>query len=305
VDPDGAAAYVDGELVLDDPGPVANTFSVTKPFAAMCVLLLVDRGKVGLDDAVEIPAGATVRQVLSHQAGLVALREPQPLETALDWDRAIAALRAEEPWWQPGTAAGEHALWYGHLVGDIVMRADGRTLGAFFREEIAQPLGLDFEIGVTDESRIADLTASGGWREEMLAGVSDLYRLAVDNPRCLRDLDVLNSSEWRRAEIPAVNGHGDARSVARFYDALLRGELISDDLLAEATRPQWTGTDVLLEDERSWGLGFAVEPDGFGMGGIGGSLGWADPERGLAFGFVTAALGDHDRAESALLGLFR
>jgi CubicO group peptidase (beta-lactamase class C family) len=85
----------------------------------------------------------------------------------------------------------------------------------------------------------------------------------------------------------------------------MRGQLIGDDLRAEATRPQWTGTDVLLGDECSWGLGFAVEPDGYGMGGIGGSLGWADPERGLAFGYVAVTLGDHDRAEAALSALLR
>jgi CubicO group peptidase (beta-lactamase class C family) len=290
---DGATAYVDGELVLDEPGPVANTFSVTKPFAAICVLILVDRGKVGLDDEVEVPTGATVRQVLSHQAGLIALRERQPLETLLDWDRAIQALRAEEPW----TGPGEHALWYGHLVGDIVRRVDGRTLGTFLREE----MDVGFQIGGVTEAD--DVVAPDAWREQMLAGKPELYRLALDNPPGLLDADVVNSAAWRAAEIPAVNGHGDARSVARFYDLLLRGKLISDDLLKEATTPQWTGVDALLGDERSWGLGFAVEDEGFGMGGIGGSLGWADPERGLAFGFVTTELGTHDRAESALLGL--
>jgi CubicO group peptidase (beta-lactamase class C family) len=180
---------------------------------------------------------------------------------------------------------------------------DGRTLGAFFRAEVAQPLGLDFAIGGVSEA--ADVVAPGGWREQALAGKPELYRLALDNPRGMLDPDIVNSSEWRAAEIPAVNGHGDARSVARFYDALLRGQLISEDLLAEATRPQWTGTDVILGDERSWGLGFGVEPDGFGMGGLGGSLGWADPERGLAFGYVTATMGSHDRAEAKLSALLR
>jgi CubicO group peptidase (beta-lactamase class C family) len=254
------------------------------------VLMLLDRGKLGLDDEVEIPAGATVRQVLSHQAGLIALREPQPLETLLDWDRASEALRTEQPW----TGAGEHALWYGHLAGDIVRRVDGRTLGAFLREEI----DVGFQIGGVTEAD--DVVAPDDWREETLAGKPELYRLALDNPRGLLDVDVVNSSEWRAAEIPAVNGHGDARSVARFYDLLLRGKLISEDLLAEATRPQWTGVDALLGEERSWGLGFAIDVDGFGMGGIGGSLGWADPERGLAFGFVTSELGTHDRAEAKL-----
>jgi CubicO group peptidase (beta-lactamase class C family) len=294
VEGDGAAAYVDGQLVLDEPGPVANTFSVTKPFAAMCVLMLVDRGRVGLDDEVEIPTGATVRQVLSHQAGLIALREPQPRETLFDWDRAIAALRRA-----PRTPPGEHALWYGHLAGEIVRRVDGRTLGAFLREEI----DVGFQIGGVSDAD--DVVAPDGWREQMLAGKPELYRLALDNPRGLLDVDVVNSAAWRAAEIPAVNGHGDAHSVARFYDLLLRGKLISDDLLVEATKPQWTGVDALLGEERSWGLGFALDVDGFGMGGIGGSLGWADPEHGLAFGFVTTQLGTHDRAEAKLAPLLR
>jgi CubicO group peptidase (beta-lactamase class C family) len=186
-------------------------------------------------------------------------------------------------------------------VGDIVRRVDGRTLGTFFREEIAEPLGLRFQIGGVAEA--TDVVAPPGWREQLLEGAADLYRLAVDNPRCLRDPDVINSPAWRAAEIPAVNGHGDARSIARFYDALLRGELLSDDLLAEATRPQWTGVDAVIGQDYSWGLGFALDVDGFGMGGTGGSLGWADPERGIAFGYVATTLGSHDRAEAALAAL--
>src|SRR5262249_27757828 len=134
-----------------------HVYSVTKPMAAFCVLVLVDRGALALGDPVArwwpefAQAGkeqVTVRQALSHQAGLVALRDPQPAEVLLDWQRACRLLAAERPWWEPGAVHGEHALFYGHLCGELVRRADGRSLGTFWREEIAARWRLDFHIGL-------------------------------------------------------------------------------------------------------------------------------------------------------------
>jgi CubicO group peptidase (beta-lactamase class C family) len=140
----GVCAYVDGEPVVDVWGgswrrdTIVNGFSVTKPLAATCLLLLCARGRLELDAPVatywpEFSGAATVRHVLAHQAGLVALRKPQPTELLFDWERATALLAAEPPWWEPGSAHGEHALWYGHLVGELVRRIDGRSLGAYLR----------------------------------------------------------------------------------------------------------------------------------------------------------------------------
>ena len=147
---------------------LVHVYSVTKPMAAFCVLVLFDRGLVGLDDAVARywpefgQAGkerTTVRQLVSHQAGLIALREPQPGAVLLDWDRTCALLAAEAPWWEPGSGHGEHALFYGHLCGELVRRVDGRSLGAFWREEVARPWQLDFHIGLgaAERSRVVDL----------------------------------------------------------------------------------------------------------------------------------------------------
>jgi CubicO group peptidase (beta-lactamase class C family) len=312
----GFTALVDGRVVADLWGgegfardSLANVYSVTKPMAAFCVVVLADRGTLGLDDPVVrhwpefAQAGkqeVTVRQLLSHQAGLVALRDPQPHEVLLDWDRTCALLAAEEPWWEPGVAHAEHALFYGHLCGELVRRVDGRSLGTFWRDEVAEPWGLDFHIGLgaAEQARTVDLVGAIPARD------GELYRLATSNPPGLDDLEVVNGQAWRAAEIPAVNGHGTAVAVARFYAGLLGGgelagiRLVRPEAVATMSAGELTARDLLLEDEVTWGLGVWVEPDGFGMGGLGGSVGMADPALGLAEAYVTRRMGDHGRAEA-------
>jgi CubicO group peptidase (beta-lactamase class C family) len=324
------AADVDGQPVADlwggwaDAGArrawrrdtVVNVFSAGKPPAALCVLRLVDRGALELDARVADvwpkygragKEATTVRHVLAHQAGLVALRDPQPAEALLDWERMTALLAAEPPAWEPGTRHGEHALFYGHLVGELVRRVDGRRLGAFWRDEVARPLGLDlgFGLGPAQQARAASLVDPGGaWRAQALADERPLYRAALDNPPGVLDVAVVNSAAWRAAEIPAVNAHADARALARLYGTLATGgerggvRVLGPEALAEATRSQASGRDEVLAEDLDWGLGVALDTDGFGLGGIGGSLGWADPDLRLGFGYVTARMGDHDRAEA-------
>ena len=307
------AAWTDGHWTVDlwggqsDPDgrhwqrdSLVQPYSVTKPFAAIAALVLADRGNLDLDAQVrrywpEFTAPATVRQVLSHQAGVVALDEPAPTEAFYDWTRLCGLLAAQEPQWEPGTGPGESALFYGHLVGEIVRRIDGRLPGRFLREEVCGPLGLDFHIGLgpTERARAADLAglSDAAWQDK---SAPDLYRRAISNPPGAFDPAVVNGTAWRAAEVPAVNGHGTARGAAGLYAALASGEVISHGLLAEATTAQCTGVDALFGEPVSWGLGFAVDDNGFGMGGTGGSYaGLAD---GYAFAFVTAAMGDHDRA---------
>ena len=160
-------AIVDGRTVADlraglDRDALVHLYSVSKPVAAFSVLVVVDRRGLGLDDRVADhwpefgQAGketVTVRQVLSHQAGLPALREPQPADTLLDHDRMCALLAGERPWFAPGAAHAEHALTYGHLCAELVRRVDGRTLGAFWREEVAGPWRLDLHVGLRDALR--------------------------------------------------------------------------------------------------------------------------------------------------------
>ncbi|HQR25917.1 MAG TPA: serine hydrolase domain-containing protein [Nocardioides sp.] len=288
------------------PDSIVMPYSVTKPFAAVCLLLLVDRGLVDLDEPVrtywpQMRAPATVRQVLSHQAGLVALDDPLPTEAFFDWPRLCAALAAQEPQWPPGQAHGESALFYGHLVGEVVRRVDGRSLGRFLREEVCGPLGLDFAVGLTEQERSRAVALTGLSSEEFRHGVlgerTPLWEQAAHNPPGAWDGAVVNSDRWRAAEIPAINGHGTAEAVCGLYVALLGPGLLSGPLLGEMTTAQCSGTDAVMGSDTAWGLGVGVEPDGFGMGGTGGSLGWACRAGGYAYAFVTGSVGTHDRCD--------
>lgn len=326
----GAAAcvYLDGSAVVDLWGGVAdpdtdrpwtddtlvNVFSVSKPFAAVCLLHLVEQGCVDLDAPVarywpefgqagkdRIP----VRWLLTHQAGLLGIHAPLPGEALFDWERITAALAEEVPWWEPGTGHGEQALFFGHLVGEVVRRVSGRSLGAFLRDDVVGPWGLDFHIGLlpSEAPRCATLAgADAAWRTKLVGEPESLYALAMENPPGVLDGKVLNSAAWRRAEIPAVNGHGSAHAIARFYagiaaDGELEGvRLLSAALVEAATSAQSSGDDILLGRPVDWGLGFQIDSDGFGMGGIGGSLGWGNRAHRFGFGYVTNQMGTHDRA---------
>jgi CubicO group peptidase (beta-lactamase class C family) len=243
------AVWLDGRWLVDLWGGPADTatgrawgrdsivqpYSVTKPFVAVCALLLVERGELELDAVVqrywpEFTARATVRQLLAHQAGVVALDAPAPTELFYDWQAMCSRLAAQPPAWEPGTAHGESALFYGHLVGELVRRIDGRSVGGFLRDEVCAPLGLDFAIGLgpTDQARAVDITGLDEAFREPGAGEPELYRRAIANPPGARDSAVVNSARWRAAEIPAVNGHGTGRGVAGFYAALLEGRVLAD-----------------------------------------------------------------------------
>ena len=312
------AAWHDGAWIVDLWGGYANAartrpwrrddivmpYSVTKPFAAVCVLLLVDRGRIDLDALVStywpgFSAPATVRQVLAHQAGVVLLDAPLPAEALFDHDRMVRALERQAPLWEPGTAHGEAALVYGHLLGELVRRVDGRTLGTFLDEEVCRPHGLDFRVGVGDADlpRVVELTGFDAAFRRGLEAYGSVFRRSLDNPPGALDPAIVNSTAWRRAEIAAVNGHGTARSVAGLYVALTQGGLLSPSLLAEAVRVHAAGHDQVLGQDASWGLGFGVDGDGFGMGGLGGSYGWWSESGGYAFAFLTGHLGDPDRGD--------
>ena len=320
------AVEVGGEPVADlwsGPGwerdSIVHLFSGSKPMPALCVLRLIDAGRLGLDDRVtsvwpEYGAAGkqdtTVRHLLSHQSGMVGFAAPQPVEVLLDWDRCIAQIEAEPPEWPPGAQHAEHALLYGHLLGELVRRIDGRSVRRFFREELAEPLGLDIHIGIDDAAtgaRVADVEDPGGrWRAQ-LDDAGELMRRALENPPGLMIPEVVNGAAWRGAEIPAVNVHASARALARLYTGLARGgeldgvRILSEDLLAESRRVQARGVDAFFGMEVHYGLGWRLdggpfELADFGYGGIGGTVAFADPARGVAFAFVTRSLGGFDRA---------
>src|SRR6516162_1351218 len=216
------AAWCDGRLVVDLWGGYADAgrrrrweadslvqpYSVTKPFAAVCALRLVQAGRLDLDAPVQrywpgFRAPATVRHVLSHQAGVVTLDRPVPTEAFYDWDWLCTLLAAQQPAWPPGTAHGESALFYGHLVGELVRRVDGRSVGRFLREEITGPLGLDFAFGLNlgQQARAVHLTGlDDTFRAAAAAGRPPLYQQAIANPPGALDGAVVNSAAWRSAE---------------------------------------------------------------------------------------------------------
>ena len=310
----GVAAWHDGRWVVDLVGgdwtaaSVVMPYSVSKAFAALPALVLVDRGLLDLDAPLrrywpEFTADATVRQALSHQSGIVGLDEPAPTDVFYDWDRACALLAAQEPVWSPGSAFGECALFYGHLVGEPVRRVDGRSLGTFLREEVTAPLGIEFGfgLGAVQQRNVVDLHGLRAFADG-LADKPDLYRRAIGNPPGAFDDAVVNSSRWRAAEVPAVNGHGSARGVAQMYVDLVAGRILSADLVTEMSSAQTSSmqssrVDRVMGGEVSWGFGVVVDEDGFGMGGTGGHYGGWSRVGGYAFAFLTSVMGTHDRGE--------
>lgn len=312
------AVWREGEWVVDLWGGWADAartrpwqrdtivmpYSVTKPFAAVALLVLADRGLVDLDAPLssywpEVVAPATVRQALNHSAGLSALEERADVEAFYDWDRLCGLIARQPALWEPGTASGEAALLYGHLVGEVVRRVDGRSLGTVLREEVCGPHGLDFHVGLTDEeiARTAELT---GYDEEFRRRREDgsaLRRLALSNPPGADDPAVANGDRWRRAEVPAVNGHGTARGVAGLYVALEEGRLLSETMREQMLDVRVEGVDLFTGGHERWGLGVGWEDDGYGMGGLGGNLGWWSTQGRYALGFVTGRVADHDRCE--------
>ena len=314
------AAWHDGRWVADLWGGAADAaqtrgwqadsivmpYSVSKPFAATCLLLLIDRGVVDLDAAIqqywpEFATPATVRQLLSHQVGVVALDGLADISLLYDWSRLNDVLASTAPRWPSGEGIGENALFYGHLIGEVVRRVDGRSLGAFLREEVCGPLGLDFAFGLAegDLHRAVELTGlTDDFRRGTTLDRPALFAESLLNPPGVLNAEVVNSERFRQAEIPAVNGHGTAGAVAGFYAALLDGRLLSPPLRDEVATAQAGGVDLVLGGEpREWGLGFIVDEDGLGMGGTGGSSGWASTAGRYAFAFLTGAMGTHDRAD--------
>jgi CubicO group peptidase (beta-lactamase class C family) len=346
------AITVEGEPVVDlfaghaDPArtrpwqrdTIVHLYSATKGMAALCAHRLLERGALALDEpvarywpefAAEGKGSIPVRWLLSHRAGLPALRTPLPAEALYDPHAMAAALAAAAPCLPPGTL-GYHPMTFGWLVGELVRRASGRSLGRFFREEIAEPLGADLHIGLdpAEEKRAADVTdlepppelaASFGAAQ---GGEPPLLLLAFANPSGHGDH---NSPQHRRAEIPAINGHGSAAALARIYGALAcDGELdgvrvLAPESVALARTQQDAGVDPLLgiplrmglgywlAQPRVPGFGFGPNEGAFGHPGAGGSLGFADPSARVGFGYVTNRMGSEitiDERPQALIDAF-
>ena len=300
---------------------ILNLFSCTKTFTAVTALQLVGEGKLELDAPVarywpEFAAAGkdkiTLRHLLSHQAGLPALREMLPAEALYDWHAMTTALAAEQPWWPLGEGHGYAPITYGWLVGEVLRRVEGRGPGESIVARTAKPLGLDFHVGLADEEfdRVAIISRGKGnfgdaaaqrLLKTMMSEPAAMSTRAFTNPPSI--MTSTNKPEWRRMQQPAANGHGNARSLAGFYSGLLDGQLLESELLAELTREHAVGEDKTLLTRTRFGLGcmldqpevanatYGMGPRAFGHPGAGGSIGFADPERDVAFGFVTNNLG--------------
>ena len=327
------AVLVDGDPVVDlwgghmDPArtkawerdTIVNVWSTTKGIVATCIHRLADQRLLDLDAPVAnywpefAQAGKetlSVRYLLSHQAGLPAIRELLPVGSAFKWDVMTDALAGQEPWWEPGTKHGYHAFTYGWLLGEVLRRITGETLGTYFRKQIAEPLGLDFHIGLgpendarTAEIISAELPQPGetNFVMDMLKDPQSISFKVLANPPDLFTPGVVNTREWRAAEIPAANGHANARAVARLYGALARGgeldgvQVLRPETIERATVEQASGPDEVLGLNLRPALGFVLtspdaqlgpNPRAFGHSGAGGSLGFADPDAKVGFGYA-------------------
>lgn len=296
------------------PDTLVNVWSTTKTAAAVCVARCVDQGLIAYDQPVADlwPAFAaagkgaiTIAQVMSHQAGLSGFVEPTSLDEFYDHDRMAARLAAQGPLFEPGTASSYHAATYGFLAGEVVRRAAGKSLGALLREEVAGPLGADFHIGLpaAEDGRVAELVPADN---PVLAPLDQLptpVRLALSNPA--QDPRSVNTRAWRAAELPALNGHASARGVARLCAALAGGgtldgvRVLSPETLTAMTRVEADRDDLLLGFNPQWGMGvlhnligvYGPNPRAFGHSGWGGSFGCADPDAGVAIGYVCNHMG--------------
>jgi len=342
----GASVCVihDGDVVvdlwggtIDDAGTpwaedtLINVWSTTKTMSFLTALLLADRGELDLhapvarywpEFAAEGKDAVEVRHLLSHSAGLSGWEVPMTLEDVCDWDVATSRLAAQAPWWEPGTASGYHALTQGYLIGEVVRRvAGGTTIGQLFAKEIAGPLGADFHIGTGPEHdhRVAAvIPPTVGLGGELLASLppDDVARRTLSNP----EMDALWSFTvpWRRAEIPAAGGHGNARSVARIQSVLSHGgEVDGVRVLSEAGcervfERQISGTDLVLQVPLTFGMGYGISTAELPIGpnehtcfwgGWGGSLIVNDLDNRLTVAYVMNRMGEGTMGDDRGIGI--
>lgn len=316
-------ATKDGEVIVDlwgghadaertrpwERDTIVNVYSTTKTMCALTALLVADRGELDFKAPVakywpEFAANGkqdvTVAQLMSHSSGLSGWKEPITGDDLYDWEKATSLLAAQAPFWEPGTAPGYHALTQGYLVGEVIRRITGKTVGTVFREEIAEPLGADFHIGLpaSEDHRVADLippppgTAIGAGQQ------SEIQRNMTSNP----GIDVLatRTRAWRGAEIPAAGGTGNARSVALVHTILANGgeamgkRFMSEAGVRKALELQVEGQDLVLGVPARFGLGFGLgggavpmpSPNAMYWGGYGGSVIIIDMDTRMTYAYA-------------------
>jgi CubicO group peptidase (beta-lactamase class C family) len=279
---------IDGEQVIDvwggfrdeartqewDEHTITNVWSTTKTVTSLAALMLADRGQLDVhatvgtywpEFAVNGKQDVEVRHLLSHSSGVSGLDQPAAVEDLYDWDRATSRMAGQAPWWEPGTSSGYHALNFGHLIGELVRRVTGKSLKQFVAEEIAGPLGADFQIGAAqrDWERIAPVVAPPPlpFDLEALGSDSPVVKTFTGPPVLA---DYANTEGWRNADIGAANGHGNARSVARIMSVLAKGgevdgiRLLRPETIELIFDEQVNGTDVVVGVPLRWGIGYGL-----------------------------------------------
>ena len=334
-------ATVEGETVVDlwggfadaehtrawEHDTIVNVYSTTKTMTALTALLIADRGDLDFDAPVakywpEFAAGGKsgikVSHLMAHSSGLSGWKEPITTDDLYDWEKTTALLAAQAPYWEPGTAPGYHALTQGYLVGEVVRRITGRSLGTVFREEIAGPLGADFHIGLpaSEDHRVAHLIppppgtaiADGPAQTDIQANMSN-------NPGI--DVSATRTRGWRGAEIPAAGGTGNARSVAEIHAILANGgvakgkRFLSEAGCRKALELQIEGTDLILGGPARFGMGFGLAggvlplPNANSMfwGGYGGSLVIIDMDARTTFGYAMNKMAGTTTGDMRAFGL--
>jgi CubicO group peptidase (beta-lactamase class C family) len=322
------AVWVDGQLVVDLWGghsdlactrpwhrdTLVNVWSVTKGVAALAVAMLVERGRLDYrapvaqywpEFAANGKAAITLDQLMSHQAGLDGLSVPMSDADFYAGAPFTQALAAMAPLWPPGSRCVYHPVTYGHIIGELVRRVDGRSFGAFIAQEIVEPLGLSLFVGLPEahDHRAAEMSAHDKAYDWIRQGEKSAYPHGFRNPTLLASTP--NDRAWRAAEVPAANGQSDARSLARLYGALACGgaidgyRLVSAETLRLAVVERFNGVDACSMAPTVFAAGFRIGAIGFGphVGaghfghtGWGGSVAFADPSRRLGFAFVTSRL---------------
>lgn len=341
------AVDLDGETVVDLWGgfrdearttpwtqdTLVNVWSTTKTVLNLAALMLVDRGELDVDAPVgdywpEFSAkgkkGVLVRHLMSHTSGVSGWNQPFSIRDMYDWESSTERLALQRPWWEPGTASGYHANNQGHLVGEVIRRITGKTFKRFVAEEIAGPLGADFQVGAreSDWDRIAPVVPPPP---------PDIDFRTLDPQSVLvktftgpvASAKAANSPEWRRADMGALNGHSNARGVLQILRSLsLGGEsggvrLLSPKTIELVFEQQADGVDLVLGDRFRWGIGYCLGsplipyvPEGrtFFWGGWGGSMIVMDLDRRLTISYMMnrmapGVLGS-DRAEAYLRAVY-
>jgi CubicO group peptidase (beta-lactamase class C family) len=313
---------------------IVNVYSTTKVMTAICIHMLVDRGLLDLDAPVAkywpefAQAGKEnlpVRYLLSHTSGLAGWDKMIRAKKLYDWDLMVKLLAAQKPWWEPGTKSGYHTTTFGYLLGELIRRVTKKTVGTFFREEIASPLGADFYIGLPEELdvRVADLIPPPPVDLSTFGEIDpkSVAMRSLTNP--IMDVKITKTREWRNAEIPAGNGHGNARSVSRITAALACGgeldgvRLLSEEAIKRSIEEQSYGKDLVLNVPIRFGLGWGLQskekpigpnPNLFYWGGYGGSVVAVDLDAKMSFSYVmnkmVSTLTGDPRSEKLIKALY-